>query len=308
MLSRLFRLSLLAELAAWIALAATLREINALPWTALVAIAVGGAVAIRAGVLGATLFLARLFRSPRTPAQRLGPGGAIRFAARELRALALYNFWYMPFEKRALRPDPPHSVRGRTPVVLVHGYFSNRGYWAPMVRWLEARGVERIYVPTYRAVFSSIEQCVEELHAEIERIAAGGAHRVVLVCHSMGGLIARRYIQEHGEKRVARLVTIASPHHGTVLSRLGVGEHARQMERGSAFLEALTAQEAACPPSMPALSIYSVHDNLVTPQDTSRLAWARNLAVTGVGHLDILECEPVFALVFEELREAAAAA
>src|SRR5688572_16261181 len=113
MLSRLFRLSLVAELSAWIALAVTLREIYALPWSALVAIALGGAVAIRAGILGATLMLARLFRSPRTPAQRLGPWGALRFAARELRALALYNFWYMPFEKRALRPDPPHSVRGR---------------------------------------------------------------------------------------------------------------------------------------------------------------------------------------------------
>lgn len=307
MLSRLFRLSLVLELATWIALAATLREMFALPWLALAGMLAAGVLAIRVGVLALTLFLARLFRSPRTPAQRLGPWGMIRFAARELRAVLLYNFWYMPFEKRALRSDPPHSTRGRTPVVLVHGYFSNRGYWAPMVRWLGARGVERIYAPTYRALFSSIERCVDELHAEIERIAAGGAHRVVLVCHSMGGLVARGYLQEHGEKRVARLITIASPHHGTVLSRLGLGEHARQMERGSAFLGALAAHEAALPPTMPALSIYSVHDNLVTPQETSRLAWSRNLALAGEGHLSLLDCEPVFVQVLEELREAAAA-
>ena len=218
------------------------------------------------------------------------------------------NFWYLPFDGMALRPDPPHNTRGRTPVVMVHGYLSNRALWAPMVRWLEARGVERIYAPNYKSVFSTVERGVEELHAEIERIAAGGAHRVVLVCHSMGGLIARRYIQLHGEKRVARLVMIASPHHGTMLSRFGIGQHARQMERGSSFLEAMTRAEEEKPPTMPALSIYSVHDNLVSPQDTSRLPWARNLAVTGVGHLGILDWEPVFALVYEELREAAAAA
>ena len=146
-----------------------------------------------------------------------------------------------------------------------------------------------------------------ELHAEIERIAAAsGRPRVVLVCHSMGGLIARRYLQDHGEARIARLVTIASPHHGTVLSRIGIGQHARQMERASAFLAELARAEAARPPGVPATSIYTVHDNLVSPQDTSRLDWARNVAVGGLGHVSIIAAEAVFALVLEELRAAGA--
>ena len=307
MLTRIVRLSLAAELAAWIALMAWMREAFALPWPVLVALAVAGVLAARLAFLLFTFLLSWLHRSPRAPAQRLGLGGAARLAANEFRALALDNLWYLPFERQALRPDPPHSTRGRTPVVLVHGYLSSRAYWAPMVRWLEAHGVERVFVPNYRALFSTIDRGVEELHQEIERIAAGGAHRVVLVCHSMGGLVARRYIQDHGERRVARLVTIASPHHGTALARFGIGEHARQMKPGSAFFEALTARESALPPTMPALSIYSVHDNLVAPQDTSRLPWARNLALTGEGHLSLLDSEPVFARVLEELREAAAA-
>jgi pimeloyl-ACP methyl ester carboxylesterase len=305
--TRLVRLALALELAAWIALLAWLREVRSLEWSVLAGIGVGGALGLRFAFLAATFFLSWLHRSPRAPGQRLGPWGSARLFASELWALVLDNFWYLPFERQALRPDPPHSMRGRTPVVLVHGYLSNRAYWAPLVRRLAASGVERIYVPSYRAVFSTIERGVDELHEEIERIAAGGTHRVVLVCHSMGGLIARRYIQEHGERRVARLVTIASPHHGTELARLGIGAHARQMEPGSAFFAALDAHEAALPPTMPALSIYSVHDNLVAPQDTSRLPWARNVAVAGVGHLGLLDHEPVFTRVLEELREAAAA-
>src|SRR6185369_13560665 len=124
---------------------------------------------------------------------------------------------------------------------------------------------------------------VAKLHLEIERITAGcGVPQVIVVCHSMGGLIARRYLQVHGEARIARLVTIASPHHGTVMSRLGIGQHARQMEQGSDFLTALAAAEAASAPKLPATSIYTVHDNLVSPQDTSRLPWARNVALSGL--------------------------
>jgi predicted alpha/beta hydrolase family esterase len=193
------------------------------------------------------------------------------------------------------------------PVVLVHGYLSNRGYFRPMVRWLEARGVAPIFVPSYRSVFSGIEAGAAELHAAIEGACAAGEARVILVCHSMGGLLARRYLREHGAGRIARLVTIASPHHGTVLSSWGVGEHARQMRRESEFLRALAREEARDPPRIPVTSIYTVHDNLVSPQDTSRLEWARNVAVAGIGHVGILGHEPVFTLVLEELRAGAAA-
>jgi len=217
-------------------------------------------------------------------------------------ALPPANFRCLPLWSLARRTEPLPPSGPQVAVVLVHGYLSNRGYFAPMVRWLEARGVARIIVPNYRSVFSDIESSANELHAAIERLAAGGVQQVVLVCHSMGGLLARRYLQEHGEARVARLVTIASPHHGTVLSRLGVGGHARQMRQGSDFLRALDAAEAARAPQVPATSIYSVHDNLVTPQDTSRLDWARNVALAGVGHVGIIAHEPVYALVMEELR------
>jgi pimeloyl-ACP methyl ester carboxylesterase len=306
MLTRVVWTSLLVELAAWVALAAWLRASRDLDGLAVAAMIVLGALAVRLALVILTCFLGWLFRSPRAPGQRLGSYGALRLVATEYRALLADNFWYLPFEQLALRPDPRPAAGPRTPVVLVHGYLSNRGYFRPMARWLESRGVAPIFAPNYRSIFSTIEDGAGELHAAIEHACSSGAPRVVLVCHSMGGLLARRYLQEHGEARVARLVTIASPHHGTVLSRLGVGGHARQMCQGSDFLTGLAHAEAERPPTMPAVSIYSVHDNLVSPQDTSRLSWARNVAIAGVGHVAILGSEPVFALVLEELRAAGA--
>jgi triacylglycerol esterase/lipase EstA (alpha/beta hydrolase family) len=119
----------------------------------------------------------------------------------------------------------------------------------------------------------------------------------------MGGIAARLYLAEHGAGRVAGLVTIASPHAGTILARLAPGANARQMERGSAFLAALAAREAGCAPC-DATSIYSPHDNLVWPHETSRLAWARSVALPGLGHVAILSAPSTHRILLEAIQRA----
>ena len=152
--------------------------------------------------------------------------------------------------------------------------------------------------------FASIERFTEELHEAIERIArATGQPKLVLVCHSMGGLAARLYLARNGANRVAKLITIASPHAGTALAALGLGSNARQMRRDSAFLTELARAENGHAPCA-TTSIYSPHDNLVSPQDTSRLAWARNIALPGLGHIAILSSPRTRDVLLAELREA----
>lgn len=308
MLTFLVRLSLAAEIAAYAGIGAWLHATREYPAWQLLFAAIAAALALRLVLVLATNVLGWLNRSPRAPGQRLGIAGTWRLLAGEYRALLADNLFFLPFEALALRPDPRPAPSARVPIVLVHGYLSNRGYFRPMVRWLEARGVAPIHAPNFTSVFSTIEQFAFELDREIEHVLAGSGHaKVVLVCHSMGGLAARGYLRSRGEARVARLVTIASPHHGTRLAALGIGKHARQMRPGSEFLAALDAFEAAKPPRVPALSIYTTHDNLVSPQDTARLDWARNVVVGGLGHIDIIASDRLFPLLLEELRAAGAA-
>jgi hypothetical protein len=54
---------------------------------------------------------------------------------------------------------------------------------------------------------------------------------------------------------------------------------------------------------VPMTSIYSCHDNFVAPQDSSVLAGAKNVPLTGIGHLSLLFSERVAALVDAELRQ-----
>lgn len=309
MLARFVRLSLLLELATYAAIGAWLHARHGWSAAHIVGAAAAFALGIRLALVCFTMTIGWLARSPRRPGDGIGPIGTVRLVVGEWRALLLDNLFYLPFERQALRRDPEATVGSAIPVVLAHGYLSNRGYFRPLVRWLEARGVAPIFVPSFRTVFMPIENYAGELHGEIERIAAASGHaRVILVCHSMGGLAAREYLRRHGSGRIAKLVTISSPHHGTVLANVGLGANARQMCRGCTFLSALERSEAERPPAIPAVSIYSPHDNLVAPQETSRLAWAKNIALPGLGHVDILGSERLCAVLLEELRGAGAPA
>jgi predicted alpha/beta hydrolase family esterase len=302
MFASLVRLSLALELALYCAIGAWLHLERAWSIAGTAVAAIAFALGVRLALVCFTMFLGWVNRSPRPPQHQIGLAATVRLVLGEYRALLSNNLFYLPWESVALRPDPQPAPSARVPLVLVHGYFGNRGYYRPLVRWLESRGIGPIYVPNFRAAFATIEQFAVGLHEAIERIAAAtGQDKVIVVCHSMGGLAARRYVMEHSDARVDRLITIASPHHGTALASLGIGANARQMRRGSEFLRELEAAEARKPRRFPATSIYSTHDNLVAPQETSLLPWAENLALAGLGHIDILESEAMYRSLLEKL-------
>lgn len=70
---------------------------------------------------------------------------------------------------------------------------------------------------------------------------------LLLVGHSMGGLVARAYLRRYGELRVARLITLGTPHRGSLLAHLGIGRNARQMEPGSVWLRELAKPRCRFP-------------------------------------------------------------
>jgi pimeloyl-ACP methyl ester carboxylesterase len=148
-------------------------------------------------------------------------------------------------------------------------------------------------------VYADIDSYSEGIARRIDEVlAATGAPQVILVGHSMGGLASRGYLRRHGIAKVARLITLGSPHKGTRLAGLGLGPNARQMRIGSTWL---TALQAPLPPA--SVSIYSCHDNYVFPQQAcSTLDGATNVAIGGVGHLGMAFSPRVLASLMEALE------
>jgi pimeloyl-ACP methyl ester carboxylesterase len=304
MLARYIRFMLLLELAAYVAIAEWLHFLFDWGFAPMALASIGAALAGRFAMVCLTTTIAFASRSAAAKEHRIGFAAAGAQLIREWRSVLSTNLVWFPWDRFAVRRDPAATTGGGVPVILAHGYFSNRGYFGALVRALEAHGVGPVFTPNFTAAFAAIETYAGELHREIERIVlATGAPQVILVCHSMGGLGARAYLCAHGAARVCKLITIASPHAGTVLARFGGGPNARQMHRGSRFLAELREKEGERGPACPVTSIYSPHDNLVAPQETSRLPWAKNIAIPGRGHIDILASPELAAVVLEELRE-----
>ena len=259
-------------------------------------------LALRVALIALEFAIAWLRGSPRAPEHRIGAFATAAMVVRESLWLIGFNVLFVPWERLFLRADPvPRPTEG-TPIVLVHGYFANRGYFHPLVRHLEAAGLGPVFVPNLRSWHATVERFEEELGECLERIHAGCGKRAVVIAHSMGGLGLRAHLARHGSGHVARIITIASPHHGTELAYFGIGANARQMQPGSAFLAWLEGRERDSPPAIPALSLYSTHDNMIAPQESSRLPWARNVAFKGRGHLEMAYAPEVVEALLAELR------
>jgi len=302
MFANLVRLVLLVELAAWTALGAWLARRHGWSVPGAVVLAAAGLAGFRLLLVCLTLGISWQARSSRTPEERLKLPGIARLVGSEWRVMLANTFLWLPFERIVLRADPPLAPDARIPVILVHGYLSNRGTVVGLARALDAAGIGPVFVPSLPAIFAPIETFAAHVDRVVREVTeATGQPRVILVCHSMGGLMARAYLRDHGNKRVAGLVTLGSPHHGTVIAVLGSGRNARQMRIGSDFLRGLADAEGDAGPGCPALSIYTLHDNLVAPQESSRLDWARNVRLHGVAHLAMLLDPRVHRVMLEEV-------
>ena len=236
-------------------------------------------------LVAAWFVLSWIWRTPRTPEAQLDFAGMARLFAGEVVAVAMS--WPLIALHRLLISDPPPAP-AKLPVVLVHGVLVNDGVWFTVRRYLARHGIGAVYTINYGPPYGDIEHFAEQLDAKIESVCkATGATRVLIVGHSMGGLVARAYLRQRGPARIERIITIGTPHHGSVFARGVIGRCLAQMRPGNEWLAELNRDEATAPP-VPITAIWSRHDSLVAPQASGELACAENIALLGVGHNALL--------------------
>jgi Palmitoyl protein thioesterase len=214
-----------------------------------------------------------------------------------------------PFGTRTetLRPDPrtrpgeqPPGVRAlfaadplaaRIPVLLVHGLVDNRSVFSVMHRSLRRRGFSHVCTWNYSPLLTDVARGAADLGAHIERICEQTGHdRVHVVGHSLGGLIARYHVQRQGgDRRVESLVTLGTPHQGSVWAHVVPTPLIRQLRPGSPVLQELAEPATGCRTRMTA--VYSDLDQMVVPTTSGRCEHpdlgARNVLFRGVGHMSL---------------------
>jgi hypothetical protein len=194
-----------------------------------------------------------------------------------------------PAAARALFAEDP--LAARIPVLLVHGLVDNRSVFSVMQRSLRRRGFAHVCTWNYSPLLSDIARGAADLGAHVERICERTGHdRVHVVGHSLGGLIARYFVQRlGGDRRVESLVTLGTPHQGSLLAHMVPTPLIRQLRPGSPVLRELARPAPGCRTSVTA--IYSSLDQVVLPTDSGRCdhpdLGARNVLVHGVGHMSL---------------------
>jgi pimeloyl-ACP methyl ester carboxylesterase len=195
-------------------------------------------------------------------------------------------------------------AQGRPPVVLLHGFIDNRSVFVLLRRCLTRGGGRRVLSLNYSPLTCDIRAAAELLGRHVEEICARtGSSRVDVVGHSLGGLIARYYVQRlGGDARVRVLVTLGTPHAGTRVAPLADAHPiVRQMRPGSPVLQELAAPAPGCRTRF--VSFWSDLDHLMDPVETARLEHpdlaALDIRVTGIGHLAL----PVHPAVASRIRQ-----
>lgn len=240
-----------------------------------------------------------------------GTYGALRDQLGSIRKIYVGN-------DRVLRRDDFGATSER--VLLLHGFFQTRNLWDVMEDRLRFDGFSVMSFNLgglfWRFNTHPVEKSAELIAEKVERLCEKhGFENLHIIGHSKGGLIARKYVQEHGgDKRVKSVVTLGTPHHGTPTAAVAVGlmgfglvrSSARDLLPRSRLVRDLGRDRF--PDDIPLTSIYSKQD-LVCPWWCSTLhargqSQMKNIAVTGIGHSQLAWDAGVYRHVKAALEEA----
>lgn len=260
---------------------------------------------LRAIIVFNNFFLAGSLKQPTHDGQRVP---FVRMARRMLQEFWWSTQCWFHLFPRARPFSLTLSRDALPPVLLLHGYGANSGFWSPLSKRLSAAGTSHAAIDL-EPVIGSIDDYTDKIESAAERLCvAVGAEKIIVVGHSMGGLAARAWLRRHGSGRLARLLTLGTPHFGSTLAAYGMGRNSRQMlpplpggNGDRNWLLSLANSEGRDLRER-ITSIYSRHDNIVSPQQSAALPGAKNLLLDLIGHVALGFDDEVVELLLAEIR------
>ena len=245
---------------------------------------------------GLYLWRARVLRSlpPCDAVERLGLIDALWAFLVECVALAAWLLlipvgWCLPRSRRG------PGTRGA--VVLLHGWGLNAASVWLLQRRLLRDGWSPVCSFTYPTFRADLDGAAKRLRDWLEHAALSGP--LTLVGHSLGGLVLRYFARRYSVPQVRRIVTLGTPHFGTVLAA-SPGSPVQHLAPGSPVLNKLNAVDHV-PQQFDVIAIQSTFDAMLLPPDHGRYPGAFNIQVNDVGHNALLLSRKVYRLIAENL-------
>ncbi|MBX3229329.1 MAG: alpha/beta fold hydrolase [Labilithrix sp.] len=200
---------------------------------------------------------------------------------------------------RDIAPSVPAGLKHEDDViVMVHGFFASAGVWRPMKRAL-AYGTGAQVASFSHAPGVGVDRIARSLARLVERVPAGC--RVHLIGHSLGGLVARHYVQElGGHTRVAQTISLGSPFGGTTRAHPFPFLVGRDLSHRSPLLARL--RERAHVHDVPHTSFVGDGDIMVVPAESAVFPRGDVVVLPKCGHNTLLFHRESIAQVVDRVR------
>lgn len=269
---------------------------------ALIALVAAGAALFNALTLAGSYLFARhvLARGEAAPALPYPNGlfAAWRYETRVLIRILLT----LPLALVWCGPCNRAKDNTKLPVLFLHGYTENHLVWRPLIRALHRDPSRRLYTLWMRPAQASIDRFRDQAAARIRAILKETGHsQVILVGHSMGGIVARAVIAHDGPDAIAHVITLGTPHQGTSWAFAWPFLPAVQMRTGSEYLAALGGTPGLRGVGLTAIA--TLHDNIVVPFPQATLPARPQHLVSGIAHIGLMSHPRTMALVTAKLAE-----
>lgn len=185
------------------------------------------------------------------------------------------------------QPIEAGTPDGHPPLVFAHGLGGNGGEFLPLAWHLALAGRKRRYRIRFEPE-QSVAEMAEALTAFVrEVLRVTGEERIEFVAHSLGGVVARLAIQEHGLAPAVRtLITLGSPHGGTYSARYAGTPKLRELRPDSELVARLNGEP--WPDDVRGIALWSRNDVMILPAESAAHAPFETAEVTPFTHYSYL--------------------
>lgn len=169
---------------------------------------------------------------------------------------------------------------GGYPVLIIPGYGAPAFQTELVSRHLAEGGLDTVKLKLPWLAMGDMTRSAELVAAQVKRVTEKlGFERVNFFGYSLGGLVARYYLQEmDGYPLFGRGAFVSAPHAGTYFGYLGFFSPAgRQVRPGSRFIRQLNESPLFAAVADRCLSMYVRWDGVIVPSNSAHLPYGYNL-------------------------------
>ena len=192
----------------------------------------------------------------------------------------------------------------RNPIILIHGLWNTSSIFSSITSKLDEIGIE-YFAPTLNHSYGitsiiDLSKILNELILE----KYGLEKEIDILGFSMGGIIGRYWLQKfNGYKRTRRLISIGSPHKGTLMAQLvpkypfrGISE----MKINSKFLRELAKNDFFLD-GIECISFFTYWDLMVFPGWWTNLNLGKKISVKVFKHRNLVSNKTVIDKIINEI-------